>query len=87
MCERLTDAPSGDVASERERAMFFFNRFQPQPAERRPYSRVLRCYSVAFNVETHADIAEVNSGGKIFLPQSALEYLRLPSPFPFFHSF
>ena len=58
--------------------MFFFNRFQPQPAERRPYSRVLRCYSVAFNVETHADIAEVNSGGKIFLPQSALEYLCLP---------
>ena len=68
--------------------MFFFNRFQAQPVERRPYNRVLRCYSVAFNVETHTDIAEVNSGGKIFLPQSALEYLCLLHQItpPFFFS-
>jgi len=52
--------------------MFLFNRLQQQ---QEPYRKVLRCYSVAFNTETHININDVNSGGKIFLPQSALEYL------------
>jgi len=56
--------------------MFLFNRLQ-QAAEAatQPYRKILRCYSFAFNMESHIKTREVNSGGKIFLPQSALEYL------------
>jgi len=56
--------------------MFLFNQLdRMQAAPSIPYRRVLRCYPVAFNTETHVDVSEAETGGKIFLPQSALEYL------------
>ena len=63
----------------KKKEMFLFNQWaqQMEEAPKQPYRKVLRCFSVAFNVETHTDITDVDSGGKIFLPQSALEYLRL----------